>query len=203
LLSGGGRLGGLGAARRGMTPRQLAAEAAERRARDEKACGSGDLARREADKAFKESIEDKAIDLTDDAEGYDSDIVILDQPPSRPGPSKVAVPQSKVGKATSVSKPSTSELNLASPNQAPPLASQGRSAPYPKSNTANATSADLEWPCPTCTLLNKPLSLQCSACLSDRPSIGWTCITCGEIGMPHQFWTCRFCGSLKTESVIG
>ncbi|KAL4252508.1 hypothetical protein ABKN59_002755 [Abortiporus biennis] len=49
------------------SPRELAAEAAERRARDEKACGTGQLAQHEAEKAAKDSIED-VIDLTQDSE---------------------------------------------------------------------------------------------------------------------------------------
>ncbi|RPD82246.1 WLM-domain-containing protein [Lentinus tigrinus ALCF2SS1-7] len=69
VLSGGGRLGG--AARdANKTPQELAAEAAERRARDDKACASasGAFALQEADKAAKESVQDDVIDLTSDTE---------------------------------------------------------------------------------------------------------------------------------------
>lgn len=155
---------------------------------------------------MKESIEDKAIDLTDDMKNYDSDIVILDQPASMPGPSKITVPQSKkVTKPTSLPKPSTSKVGRDPPNKASSLASRERPAPYPKSSASKAPPVDLEWSCPACTLLNEPLALQCDACLSNRPAdptVGWACMTCGEAGIPHQFWTCSFCGSVKTESVI-
>jgi len=202
MMTGGGRLGGRSAARTGMTPRELAAEAAERRARDAIACGSGELAQREADKASKESIEDKAIDLTSDGE---DDIIILDHSPSVPGPSKVTVLQSK--KVAKIPKATVFKPGRSSAVQSPSLRSRERSAPYSTSKTTTpASSAQPEWPCPACTLLNKPLTLQCAACFSNRPpdpSIGWTCLSCGEDGMPHEFWTCRFCGSVKTESVFG
>ncbi|KAI0778767.1 WLM domain-containing protein [Trametes elegans] len=70
VLGGGGRLGGVG--RSNMSPRELAAEAAERRARDEKACASGTLAQAEADKAAKESVRDDVIDLTMDSDSDSS-----------------------------------------------------------------------------------------------------------------------------------
>ncbi|THH33147.1 hypothetical protein EUX98_g1046 [Antrodiella citrinella] len=69
MMSGSRRLGG--SSKSGSrSPRELAAEAAERRMRDEKACASGDIAKREADKASKESVEDanEVIDLTGDSE---------------------------------------------------------------------------------------------------------------------------------------
>jgi hypothetical protein len=71
------------------------------------------------------------------------------------------------------------------------------------------------WTCPTCTLINQALALQCDACLAARPpqthaqttdpipTVGWTCGVCGEQGIEHNFWTCRFCGSVKTESTLG
>ncbi|KAF8973488.1 WLM domain-containing protein [Flammula alnicola] len=63
VLGRGGRVGGL-ARNAGLTPRELAARAAEQRIRDEKSCASGADAQREADKAAKESVENKVIDLT-------------------------------------------------------------------------------------------------------------------------------------------
>lgn len=28
----------------------------------------------------------------------------------------------------------------------------------------------------------------------------WDCLMCGERGMPHEFWTCKFCGQVKLSS---
>jgi len=170
------------------------------------------LAQREADKASKESIVDKVIDLIIDGEVSDPDIVILDQHPSMQGPSKSAVSQSeKVAYSTAIPKAAMSKSNRHSSAQSTSSTPRERSAPYPrpiasKTTTSSTSANQLRWSCPTCTLLNKPLALQCAACLSNRlpdPSIGWTCLTCGEGEMPHEFWTCRFCGSVKTESVFG
>jgi hypothetical protein len=71
-------------------------------------------------------------------------------------------------------------------------------------NTPNpGPSADGQWTCPVCTLINASLALQCDACLAVRPidtSVGWACATCGERDIPHEFWSCRFCGAIKTHS---
>jgi hypothetical protein len=65
----------------------------------------------------------------------------------------------------------------------------------------DATPATLEWPCPICTLINNHLALRCDACQTERPlAETWSCMTCGESGMPHEFWTCRFCGTVKVQS---
>ncbi|OJT04503.1 DNA-dependent metalloprotease WSS1 [Trametes pubescens] len=89
ILGGGGRIGGT--IHNNKSPRELAAEAAERRARDEKACASGAVAQAEAAKAEQESIQDDVIDLT----GDDSDsspepeiIVIDDEVPSASAPTQ-------------------------------------------------------------------------------------------------------------------
>ncbi|KAG6851382.1 hypothetical protein H0H93_005780 [Arthromyces matolae] len=65
LGASGRRLGGR-IDTKNLSPRVLAAQAAERRARDEKSCASGALAEAEAAKAAKDSIEDRIIDLTVD-----------------------------------------------------------------------------------------------------------------------------------------
>ncbi|KAI0673725.1 WLM domain-containing protein [Trametes maxima] len=88
VLSGGGKLGGT--VRSNKSPRELAAGAAERRIRDEKACGLGAQAQAEADKAAKESVQDDVIDLTlddDDNDGTNDsspepEIIIIDDAPS-------------------------------------------------------------------------------------------------------------------------
>ncbi|KAH9931997.1 WLM-domain-containing protein [Epithele typhae] len=81
VLGGGGRLGlGAGAvgSRTPKSPRELAAEAAERRARDEKACASGEVALVEAAKAAKESVQDDVIDLTADSDS-EGEVIIIDE----------------------------------------------------------------------------------------------------------------------------
>jgi hypothetical protein len=183
-------------------------QAAERRARDEKACGSGALAEREAAKAAKDSIEDKVIDLTDD--DSDPDVIVVDRPPSVSGPSKIAISSpskqlpssimitSAKNRVASSSRPANANANLSVPSS-----TLNRPNPYPKPTKQDQKAALSQWACSTCTLLNDPRSLQCDACLSNRPpdeAAGWTCMTCGEVGMPHQFWTCRFCGTMKTQS---
>ncbi|KZP28830.1 WLM-domain-containing protein [Athelia psychrophila] len=247
LMSGGGRVGG-SAAQKGMNPRQLAAEAADRRARDGTACDSGELATREADKASKESIEDKAIDLTSDGEASDSDIsktpkrtiigntvidltsdgeashsdsdvIILDQPNAVAGPSRITIPRPKTAPRARALAPSRSskgkQSRVSKEPKRPSSATLHRanSVPYPKPTPKTAASSprppslpNAEWACTTCTLLNGPLALQCAACLATRPpdpAAGWVCLACGEAGMEHAFWTCRRCGGVKTESVLG
>ncbi|EIN14418.1 WLM-domain-containing protein [Punctularia strigosozonata HHB-11173 SS5] len=240
MMSGARRLGGgdLTAVRRGMSPRELAAEAAERRARDAVSCGQGSLAQQEAEKAAKESAAtDADIDLTVED---DDDIVILDGPASTPSSSKIAA-RRPTASATSAAGGSTSASRNSGPG-----------------------TLDGEWACPTCTLLNPPASSQCTACLSPRPKpravIGsgwncpsctfentsgatrcvmcdsppfagapratrpvrsrgdpakpkttqsrvppederkWSCLVCGESDMPHELWSCRFCGTVKFSS---
>ena len=71
-------------------------------------------------------------------------------------------------------------------------------------NTLNpGSSANGQWTCPVCTLINVDLALQCDACLAVRPidtSVGWACATCGERDIPHELWSCRFCGAIKDHS---
>ncbi|KAG5652570.1 hypothetical protein H0H81_004530 [Sphagnurus paluster] len=106
VLGSGGRLGGR-INTKGMTPRELAAQAAERRARDEKSCASGADADREAAKAAKESIEDHVdIDLTLDSDS-DETVAIGTKRPAA-GPSKLPAKNKRMsGLSTSNAKPST------------------------------------------------------------------------------------------------
>ncbi|KIL01053.1 hypothetical protein PAXRUDRAFT_821068 [Paxillus rubicundulus Ve08.2h10] len=148
LTKGGGTLGGRSSALGKLSPRELAARAAERRKRDELTCGSVSIALREAAKAAKASAEDKVvIDLTKD-----------DQ-----------------------------DTSQASGSGRPP----------------RNPSMDGQWTCPICTLANGSLTLQCDACLAERPADsvgGWVCLTCLEKDIPHEFWSCHFCGGIKTQS---
>ncbi|TFY65780.1 hypothetical protein EVG20_g5306 [Dentipellis fragilis] len=168
VLGSGGRLGGGSLARSGLSPRQLAALAAERRANDEKACGSGDAAEREAKKAAEDSIQDDVIDLTGDS---GDDVILVDGPEQVAGPSKVVIPRSK-GPAASAAlpakkPPSTAKRATMRPSSYPP---QTHSASGPSSS--NST-----WSCSACTLINNAAAFKCEACLTPRPpnpAVGWT-----------------------------
>ncbi|KAH7922803.1 WLM-domain-containing protein [Leucogyrophana mollusca] len=189
MLNGGGRLGGRVGAMRGMTPRELAAQAAERRQRDEVACGSGAAAQKEAAKVSKESVQD-IIDLTDDG--------------PVPGPSRASRPSASSSVFSRAQPDSGSSRPPGRPNV---TRDSSRLGPYPRVKpTDRPIATGGQWSCSACTLINEPLALQCAVCFSERPrdpSSGWTCLTCGEGDMPHEFWSCRFCGSIKTESVVG
>lgn len=160
-------------------------QAAERRLRDQKACGQGEMAEREAEKAFNESTID-VIDLTSDNDSDGAAEITS-------GPSNIATSlpkHKKPWKEESLPEPTDRKRQKASTN--------------PRRITSNPPSqleAD-RWACVACTLINEALALQCVACLSLKPSSlgGWTCLACGESGMEHEFWSCRVCGVIKSHS---
>ncbi|KAJ7134986.1 WLM domain-containing protein [Mycena crocata] len=195
MLGGGGRLGGRVNVTN-LTPRELALQAAERRARNEKTCGSGELAQKEAEKAAKESIESEAIDLTlESSDDYD-DVIVVDAPSAASGPSKIAIPQSKKVAVSTAARPEIKPP----PATLKSKPTRSRPTPYP---VPVKKPSSFEWTCRICTLLNSDMALQCDACFAERPPddlIGWACLTCGETGMPPDFWTCRACGELKPTS---
>ncbi|KAG2044554.1 WLM domain-containing protein [Suillus americanus] len=220
VLSGGGRLGGARiTALQGMSPRELAAQAAERRKRDEIECGSGTLAQREAERAAKESIEG-IIDLTDDSplEPWSCPVCTLHNEPIvlqcavcftvRPFSSPRTADRSRVVAGPSRPQGSTSGSISDAPKQsrATAMRQPSNKDPTPPRKPAETSVDDGQWACAVCTLVNDQQAHQCTLCLTGRPrdlSMGWTCITCGEADIPHQFWSCRFCGAIKTESTYG
>ncbi|KAF7302562.1 WLM domain-containing protein [Mycena chlorophos] len=244
VLGGGGgrRLGSGRLDTANLSPRELAARAAERRARDEKECGHGsaELAQREADKAAAESVKHDVIDLTldsDDDEIKTVTTVVQTKPvpgpstnkpkpkpavksrPVRPAPSSAAANANAPPSAwtcsvcTFINTPAAQKCDacLSSP---PKDADASASPPPKKARTAAAApasaSVSAEWTCSVCTLVNPTTAHRCDACMTERPpgpddrdSAGWGCLVCGETGMPHEFWSCRSCGSIKATSARG
>jgi hypothetical protein len=181
------------------------------RAADEKKCASGAQAQQEADKAARDSHHSNAIDLTGDFD-FSEDLIILDDGLSgstSPSASRPADPQPSshrrqpLRSQSAVTQRTPPSVNVLTKPRPPPI------------NNASKPLAEDPWTCPSCTLINQPLSLQCDACLAMRPPqpdtqvtgpaapAGWTCGVCGEEGMEHSFWICRFCGSVKTERTFG
>ncbi|KAJ8489875.1 hypothetical protein ONZ45_g13410 [Pleurotus djamor] len=213
LMGRGGRLGGTDI--KNLTPRELAARAAERRARDSKACASGADADREAEKAAQESVSSQAIDLTGD-----NGIIEIDDP--RPlagpsGPSKMTGPMANGRTDTDIPQMPNKELSddiiiiddddvptdstKRHSTTAPESLSRALQQTAPKSTVglgviqsknpppppARASNQPSEWACPTCTLLNPRSASQCDACLTSRPIDG------------SEGWKCRvsICPSLR------
>ncbi|KAG8926304.1 hypothetical protein FRC02_008985 [Tulasnella sp. 418] len=182
VLTGGGKLGGQ--RRSAKSPRELAAEAAERRAKDEKTCGSGAEGIREAELAEQDSIKEQVEERDSSPE-----IILLDGPPVASSSKKVIT---DAGVSKSRPRNTTQNTSLGS-----------KRAGIALSSGSQHTSLTGEWTCDICTLTNTPIALQCDACGTTRPiksESGWVCLFCGEGGNDHQFWSCRSCGWVKQES---
>ncbi|EFI28710.1 hypothetical protein CC1G_13736 [Coprinopsis cinerea okayama7 len=201
LGSGSRTLGGLGGgpSTRNLSPRELAARAAERRIRDAKSCGSQqgrELAERESAKAAQEGIRNEVIDLTldDDDDLWEPDWISDPED----GDDEVIIVE-EVHRA-----PTVNGSKMKDSGRPPAPQGKGRQraiSPKPKASSSRNASS---WACDQCTLINEGTAKECDAC-GFRPKpveelVGWTCFVCGEIGMDHQFWSCRSCGSIKAES---
>lgn len=148
----------------------------------------------------------------------DEVIIVEDVRPAPPkaGPSRLAptgtqatasqpkrpVMPNKPPNRVNMAKPTTSSASTSATTNA----ASSSSAPYTKltrPQRAAQKSMAKEWACEACTLLNRSSALQCDACGMRRPpdkKTGWSCLACGQSGMPHEFWTCTLCGTVKAQS---
>lgn len=186
-------------------------KAAEKRFRDEQSCASGADAQREADKAAKESVTSKVIDLTlddDDIEmtksDSDSEVIIVKDVHPQPAkstnanasPSKKKISKPPNVAKTPSSRPVTGQQDL-NRRISSSVVSTKKIQPPLHSSVAS------DWSCSVCTLLNPANALQCDACQTHKPfdeGEGWSCLTCGENGNSHEHWACKFCGGIKLHS---
>jgi len=218
IQTGGVRLGGGNLANLGLTTRELAALAADMRAEDAKRCGTGDKAREEAEvqKALRESIKTAGFGLSDGNDS-DDDIIVLD------GPS-IPVASSSC-EAESSSRPALVQSTRPRP---PPINHSSR--PIPASSAWACTVCTLvnDGSAKSCEACEVPRLVQtpeaprqpmnrAPIAFQQPPQpqhvdttkvhvpepIKWDCRTCGEKGMEHEYWMCRWCGSVKSESVVG
>ncbi|KAG8827156.1 hypothetical protein FRC18_009925, partial [Serendipita sp. 400] len=234
LMAGSGRKLGGASKTPYQSPRELAAEAAVRRALDEKKCASQseEAMQREMEKAIAESV----LDIPD-----------VDVPPSPPRPSSSSLAIQSTPSTSS--SPPTNQYSASVPsNSKPPerrgsnmiVASEAANAAWKRMLTNGSGSfsdsviseqritgasssysagssrasrhnpfgvnSDAQepkgWECKVCTLLNKQMALQCDACGTSRPvdpTVGWTCLSCDQSGNLAEWWTCKRCGTMRTE----
>lgn len=155
----------------GTDMRKLRADAAQRRMEVTQGCASGtdnstELAeeasrngfrtKAEEDDANEQAIMQAFIELIqeEEREKYGSSYI----PPSQEHP---AGPQTRASPASSSSKNITAEPS----EEAAPVATTGVHG-----LTANNSSYEAPWTCPTCTLDNPPNYLCCDACAAERPA---------------------------------
>lgn len=65
------------------------------------------------------------------------------------------------------------------------------------------SASSKSWECAICKLFDDYTSLQCSPCITRRPSEPTsksTCPKCDIAGNSHDFWSCRKCGAIKIFS---
>ena len=177
------------------------------RAEDSKHCGTGDKAREDAEmeKALRESIKTGADVIREQEElkraiRESAKLANVSLPeasgPSLSGPATGPPPvnlETRPRPATTWTCATCTLINPVSTKtcdacETPRPALAGTSRPSAKTtHTAQASStAPRSTPYPSLTRPPEPK--------------GWDCMSCGEKGMPHEFWTCTFCGMVKQDS---
>ncbi|KAL7009240.1 hypothetical protein EMMF5_001438 [Cystobasidiomycetes sp. EMM_F5] len=170
---GGRTLGVANRANAGKSPRELAAAAAERRARDSKACGHGEgvadaTVAHEAEKAEQDTASDAQLHATTSARLPNMEQKEM----SRVGSSSSNQQNRKVVKGSD----SDSDIEVIEINSAPIMSvpkRQPASSSAPLSHKQHVQPvAPKYWTCSTCTFENdKPQALACEVCGSVREGV--------------------------------
>ncbi|EIW73578.1 hypothetical protein TREMEDRAFT_59752 [Tremella mesenterica DSM 1558] len=203
-----GKGGVLGGSRvLGKSMKEIMAEAAERRIRDDKACNTSDEGHakeveEEVRKAQNESVGIDAQDLpgNDDTAGdkhgdmsrsrsRSPSIELID------GPRPPLVSKSNKKNGTGVT---SLKKNVSPPQHSQPPITAKRITSLVKI-PAERTKPK-EWSCATCTLLNPASKTRCEACDTARPvdpSEGWYCEFCGAGPRDAGYWSCLECGWVR------
>ncbi|KAJ3292815.1 hypothetical protein HK104_004990 [Borealophlyctis nickersoniae] len=166
MPAGGRRLGGAAdskALEKLLSPAQLAAMAAERRVADRIWCGSAE-AGEDVDEEGVVVVGGKRTGPGHASASGSGSKSHRAQSPNDHTPIVIdagGVEEGSLGKSSS-SRDTTRKRKLSEP------ASPSASTSSP-SSSADSTSPDGTWTCPQCTLINKPLALQCDCCWAVRP----------------------------------
>ena len=191
-------------------------QAAERRMRDDKACGSTgrkEMEEEEMRKAERDGVEDVASEQDQPAVDVDLDALVdVAPPPAQPSamsgtpPLPNSQPKTPTNPAFASASSSSSQVNPLKRSAPPAFApappssstSPPSSAPRPPTRPAQTPpppppSTPLahpnQWPCPTCTFLNAFLLPTCEICETSRP----------EPPEPVGTWRCEKCGLRGNE----
>ncbi|KAL7422706.1 hypothetical protein Q5752_001997 [Cryptotrichosporon argae] len=211
VIGKGGVLGGRRDARK---IREVVAEAAERRIRDDKACNTQDVghAKEVEDEVRRAQAESEGIDAVDlepalTGAHAEPDLTLHtgDGAVEGAGTAASSLLSTAAHKAlrpepkTQSARPAKVGKRSPAPSSRPAQPAKPRSASVPRPPVAR-----IEWACPTCTLLNPPDTLACNACAAPRPpgartqqAEGWYCDFCGAGPRDTSYWSCAECGWVR------